>query len=154
MTGPLDAIRLEVLWSRLAASADEAATTLLHTAFSTIIRESNDYTVVLMNPAGQTVAECRAGIPAFAVLMGVLTRDLLDRFPTDTWREGDVVVTNDPWLATGHLPDVAIVTPIFRRGALAGFVGTAAHVPDIGGTPTMGVTDLMAEGLLIPPLHL
>jgi N-methylhydantoinase B len=154
VTGPLDAIRLEVWWSRLAAIADEAATALLRTAFSTIIRESNDYTVVLMNPAGQTIAECRAGIPAFAMLIGVLTGHLLERFPPDTWREGDVVITNDPWLGTGHLPDIAMVTPIFRRGVLAGFAGTAAHVPDIGGTPGMGATDLMAEGLLIPPLHL
>jgi N-methylhydantoinase B len=154
MTGPLDAIRLEVWWSRLAAIADEAATALLRTAFSTIIRESNDYTVVLMNPAGETIAECRAGIPAFAMLIGVLTRHLLDRFPADTWRPGDVVITNDPWLATGHLPDIAMVTPIFHRGVLAGFAGTAAHVPDIGGTPSLSVTDLMAEGLLIPPLHL
>jgi len=107
-----------------------------------------------MNPVGQAVAECRAGMPALAVLMGVLTRHLLDRFPVGIWREGDVVITNDSWLATGHLPDVAMVTPIFRRGALAGFAGTAAHVPDIGGTPSMGVTDLMAEGLLIPPLQL
>jgi N-methylhydantoinase B len=86
--------------------------------------------------------------------MGVLTRHLLDRFPVGTWREGDVVITNNPWLATGHLPDIAMVTPIFHQGALAGFAGSAAHVPDIGGTPTMGPTDLMAEGLLIPPLHL
>lgn len=158
MTGPAgsrpDPILLEVWWSRLAAIADEAATALLRTAFSTIIRESNDYTVVLMNPRGETIAECRAGIPAFAVLMGVLTRHLLERFPVGTWREGDVVITNDPWLATGHLPDIAMVTPIFHGGALAGFAGTAAHVPDIGGTPGMGATDLMAEGLLIPPLHL
>ena len=154
MTGAYDPITLEVQWSRLAAIADEAATTLLRTAFSTIIRESNDYTVVLMDPAGRTIAECRAGIPAFAVLIGVLTGRLLERFPADTWREGDVVITNDPWLGTGHLPDIAVITPIFRRGALAGFAGTAAHVPDIGGTPSMGATELMNEGLLIPPLHL
>ncbi len=54
----LDRITLEVWWSRLVAIADEAATTLLRTAFSTIIRESNDYTVVLMNTSGQTIAEC------------------------------------------------------------------------------------------------
>jgi N-methylhydantoinase B len=149
-----DPIKLEVQWSRLAAIADEAATTLLRTAFSTIIRESNDYTVVLMNPAGETIAECRAGIPAFAVLIGVLTQHLLERFPAGTWREGDVVITNDPWLATGHLPDIAMITPIFRQGTLAGFAGTAAHVPDIGGTPSLGATELMDEGLLIPPLHL
>ena len=90
MTGPQDPIRLEVWWSQLAAIADEAATALLRTAFSTIIRESNDYTVVLMNSGGETIAECRAGVPAFAVLMGVLTRHLLARFPAGTWREGDV----------------------------------------------------------------
>jgi N-methylhydantoinase B len=150
----LDPITLEVWWSRLAAIADEAAATLLRTAFSTIIRESNDYTVVLMNTSGQTIAECRAGIPGFAALMSVLTRHLLAKFPALSWRDGDIVITNDPWIATGHLPDVAMVTPIFHRGALAGFTGTAAHVPDIGGTPGLGVTDLMSEGLLIPPLHL
>lgn len=151
---PLDAVDLEVRWSRLAAVVDEAATTLLRAAFSTIIRESNDYTVVLMDAAGRTVAESRAGIPAFAALIGTLTRHLLDLFPADTWHEGDVVITNDPWIATGHLPDIAMVSPVFHRGALVGFAGSAAHVPDIGGSPTLGVTDLMAEGLFIPPVHL
>jgi N-methylhydantoinase B len=150
----LDAITLEVWWSRLVAIADEAATSLLRTAFSTIIRESNDYTVVVMNTSGQTIAECHAGIPGFAALMSVLTRQLLARFPADSWRDGDIVITNDPWIATGHLPDIAMVTPVFHNGALVGFTGTAAHVPDIGGTPDMGVTDLMSEGLLISPLHL
>ena len=154
MTEPLDAITLEVWWSRLAAIADEAATTLLRTAFSTIIRESNDYTVVLMNTSGQTIAECRAGIPGFAALMSALTGRLLAKFPAESWRDGDIVITNDPWIATGHLPDIAMVTPVFHRGALVGFTGTAAHVPDIGGTPGLGVTELMSEGLLIPPLHL
>ena len=153
-TEPLDAVTLEVWWSRLVAIADEAATTLLRTAFSTIIRESNDFTVVLMNTSGQTIAECHAGIPGFAALMSMLTRHLLAKFPAESWRDGDIVITNDPWIATGHLPDIAMVTPIFRSGALAGFTGTAAHVPDIGGTPGTGVTDLMSEGLLIPPLHL
>jgi hypothetical protein len=86
---PLDPITLEVWWSRLVAIADEAATTLLRTAFSTIIRESNDYTVVLMNTSGQTIAECHAGIPAFAALMSVLTRHLLEKYPAETWRDGD-----------------------------------------------------------------
>jgi N-methylhydantoinase B len=153
-TEPLDAITLEVWWSRLVAIADEAATTLLRTAFSTIIRESNDYTVVLMNASGQTIAECHAGIPGFAALMSTLTGHLLAKFPAGSWRDGDVVITNDPWIGTGHLPDIAMVTPIFRNGALAGFTGTAAHVPDIGGNPGLGVTDLMSEGLLIPPIHL
>jgi N-methylhydantoinase B len=150
----IDPVRLEIWWSRIGSIVDEAATAMLRTAFSTIIRESNDYTVVLMNTTGERIADCRAGIPAFAVALGALTQVLLDRFPAQTWQEGDCVITNDPWIATGHLPDIAMVTPIYHRARLVGFAGTAAHVPDIGGAPTMAPTDLMSEGLLIPPLHL
>lgn len=149
-----DPIRLEVQWDRLAAATDEAASTMLRSAFSTIIRESNDYTVVLMDRSGRTMAESTAGIPAFAALMSTLTALLLERFPAGTWRDGDCVITNDPWIGTGHLPDVAMVAPVFHRGTLVAFTGTAAHLPDIGGTPTLGPTELISEGLLIPPLHL
>ncbi|WP_282083066.1 hydantoinase B/oxoprolinase family protein [Streptomyces tendae] len=149
-----DPIGLEVRWDRLAAATDEAATTMLRTAFSTIIRESNDYTVVLMDRRGRTVAESRAGIPAFAALMSSLAELVLRRFPADQWLDGDCVITNDPWIATGHLPDIAMITPVFHRGSLVGFAGTAAHSPDIGGTSTLGATDLLAEGVLIPPLRL
>jgi N-methylhydantoinase B len=150
----IDPITLEIWWSRLVAIADEAATTLVRTAFSTIIRESNDYSVVLLNAAGETIAECRAGVPGFAAIMGVITRNVLAKFPLATWQERDCVITNHPWLATGHLPDVAMVTPIFHRGALVGFSGTVAHVPDIGGTPSLGVSELISEGLLIPPVRM
>lgn len=155
MTRPVaDPVGLEVRWDRLAAATDEAASTMLRTAFSTIIRESNDYTVVLMDRRGRTMAESRAGIPGFAALMSSLTALVLERFPAGDWQDGDAVITNDPWIATGHLPDIAMITPIFRRGALVGFAGTAAHSPDIGGTPSLGATDLMSEGVLIPPLRL
>ncbi|MBL7250408.1 hydantoinase B/oxoprolinase family protein [Alloalcanivorax marinus] len=150
----INPITLEVWWSRLAAIADEAATTLLRTAFSTIIREANDYSVVLLNADGETIAECRAGIPAFHAIMGVMTRHILEKFPVDTWRPGDCVITNHPWMATGHLPDIAMVAPIFHGDRLVGFSATAAHVPDIGGTPTMGATELISEGLLIPPVRI
>ena len=150
----IDGVELEIWWSRLVAIADEAATALLRTAFSTIIRESNDYAVVLMDATGRNIAECQAGIPAFSAVLGVLTPALLERFPAETWRQGDVVITNHPWLATGHLPDITMVVPIFHRDRLVAFSGTAAHAPDIGGSYAMGVTDLMAEGVLIPPMHL
>jgi N-methylhydantoinase B len=150
----IDPVQLEVRWDRLAAATDEAASTMLRTAFSTIIRESNDYTVVLTDRRGRTMAESRAGIPGFAALMSSLTALVLDRFPAGEWQDGDCVITNDPWIATGHLPDIAMISPIFHRGALVGFAGTAAHSPDIGGTPTLGATELISEGILIPPLRL
>lgn len=153
-TPEFDPIRLEVQWDRLSAATDEAASTMLRTAFSTVIRESNDYTVVIMNRRGETMAESRAGIPAFAALFSTLVAGMLERFPVETWQPGDCVITNDPWIATGHLPDISMVCPIFHRDELVGFTGTAAHSPDIGGTPSLQATDLTAEGLLIPTVHL
>jgi N-methylhydantoinase B len=153
MTRPVtDPVGLEVRWDRLAAATDEAASTMLRTAFSTIIRESNEYTVVLMDRSGRTMAESRAGIPAFAALMSSLTELVLERFPADDWQDGDSVITNDPSIR--HLPDIAMISPVFHRGRLVAFAGTVAHSPDIGGTPSMHATELLSEGILIPPLRL
>ena len=150
----IDPITLEIWWSRLIAIADETASTLVRTCFSTIIRESNDYTVVLLSRAGEVIAECRSGVPGFAAIMGVLARHVLSKYPLDSWEEGDCVITNHPWFATGHLPDIAMLTPIFHRRVLVGFTATAAHVPDIGGSPSLGAAELITEGLLIPPVRL
>ena len=150
----LDPITLEIWWSRLVAIADEAATALLRTSFSTVIRESNDYVTVLMNARGETIAECTLGIPAFAALVGRATRRILEAFPRETWREGDVVMTNDPWIGTGHLPDIVVIMPVFHAGRLVAFAGSAGHAPDIGGVFRGGPTELIEEGVLIPPVRL
>lgn len=154
MITSFDPVTLEILWSRLVAIADEAATTLLRTAFSPIIRESNDYATCLMNAAGETTAECSGGIPTFAGLLGRTARACLAKWPASEWRDGDVVITNDPWIGTGHLPDVSMIAPIFHDGALVGFSGTVAHTPDIGGTLGVENRDIYGEGVRIPPLRL
>jgi len=154
VSSEIDPITLEIWWSRLVAVADEAATTLLRSAFSTIIRESNDFATCLLNVRGETLAECSGGIPTFAGLLGRTTRAFLKTFPADSWQDGDCVITNDPWLATGHLPDVAVVMPIFHRGRLVGFSGSVAHSPDIGGSLSGQNRDLLDEGVLIPPVRL
>ena len=149
-----DAITLEIYWSKLIAVADEAATTLLRTAFSPIIRESNDFSTCLMNVRGETLAECSGGIPTFSGLLGRACRSILEKFPAETWQEGDCIITNDPWIATGHLPDIALITPVFYKGELVAFSGTAAHTPDIGGSVRSDNRELYEEGVCIPPLHL
>lgn len=154
MAERFDPISLEILWSRLVAIADESATTLLRTAFSPIIRESNDYATCLMNAGGETLAECSGGIPTFAGLLGRTARACLERWPAEDWREGDVVITNDPWIGTGHLPDVSMIVPIFHAGRLVAFSGTAAHTPDIGGAGGLDNREIYGEGVRIPPVRL
>ncbi|MBI3514978.1 MAG: hydantoinase B/oxoprolinase family protein [Proteobacteria bacterium] len=149
-----DPVTLEILWSRLISITDESAAALLRTSFSTIVRESNDFTTVLMDAEGQSLAENTAGIPSF---VGILPRTLahfLERFPKETWRPGDCVITNDPWMATGHLPDITMAAPIFHRGKLVGFSGSVAHSPDIGGSLwSSDCRELYEEGLRIPPIR-
>src|SRR5258708_6497011 len=149
-----DPVTLEILWSRLISIADESAAALLRTSFSTIVRESNDFTTVLMDEQGQSLTENTGGIPSF---VGILPRTLehfLKRYPKETWRPGDCVITNDPWMATGHLPDITMAAPIFHNGRLVGFSGSVAHSPDIGGSLwSSDCRELYEEGLRIPPIR-
>jgi N-methylhydantoinase B len=161
-----NAIELSVLWSRLISIVDEAGTTLQRTAFSSVTRESADFAVVLMDTKGQSLAQSSVSVPSFLGVLPFLVKALIkDYFPLESWKEGDVIITNDPWLCAGHKPDIGIVTPIFfpspasnkknTTSALIGFIGCIAHSPDIGGTLWgAGAKDFYEEGLYIPPAKL
>ncbi len=150
-----DPITLEILWSRLISIADEAAAALLRTAFSTIVRESNDFATVLMDRNGDSISENTGGIASFSCILPKTTKHFLGLFPAETWRPGDCVITNDPWLATGHLPDFTLVTPIFHRGRLVGFAGSIAHSPDVGGSLwSADCREVFEEGIRVPPTRL
>ncbi|GGG36694.1 hydantoinase [Caldovatus sediminis] len=150
-----DPITLEIYWSRLISIADEAAAALLRTAFSTIVRESNDFATVLMDRNGDSVSENTGGIASFSCILPRTTKAFLAAFPPETWRPGDCVITNDPWLATGHLPDFTTVSPIFHRGRLVGFAGSIAHSPDVGGALwSADCREVFEEGIRVPPMRL
>ena len=149
-----DPVTLEILWNRLIAIADEAAAALVRTSFSSTVRESNDYACVLLDSNGDTLAENRGSIPSFCGCVARTMRHFLHRFPKDTWEAGDVVITNDPWMATGHRPDFTMATPIMHAGKLVGFAGSIAHSPDIGGVLwSADCTEVFEEGLGVPPLR-
>lgn len=150
-----DPIEVEIMWSRLASIVDEASSVLVRSAFSPIVREANDYACVLMDARGRSLAESSSSIPCFNATLPVTVAHFLKRFPAQTWLAGDIVITNDPWLGTGHLPDFTIATPIFAGQRLVGFAGTIAHLSDIGGT-LMGADtkEVFEEGLLVPIMRL
>ena len=80
---------------------------------------------------------------------------LLERFPVETLREGDVLATNDPWLGTGHLPDYILLRPVFWRGSVVAFLGTVSHMSDVGGhRAEIESHDVFSEGLCMPPFKL
>ncbi len=147
-----DPISLEIYWNRLISIADEAATGLVRTAFSTIVRESNDYATVLMDANADSIAENTGGIASFSCILPRTTKSFLEKFPAESWRPGDVVLSNDPWLGTGHLPDFVAVSGVFHQERLIGFVGSIAHSPDVGGSLwSADCREIYEEGIRVPP---
>jgi N-methylhydantoinase B len=106
-----------------------------------------------MDANGDSLAENSAGIPSFVGILPRTLRHILDRFPKETWKPGDCYIVNDPWMATGHLPDITMAAPIFHKGQLVAFSGSIAHSPDIGGSLwSADCQELFEEGLRIPPI--
>ncbi len=143
------------MWSRLIGIADEMWTTVLRTAVSTIIGAAQDFGCELLDERGNSLAHSYRSMPVFNLIMPELTRKLIEAFPVEQMRPGDVFTTNDPWLCAGHLDDIAVITPIFRDGAVVAVANTVAHTSSIGGAlDGMAVRDLHEEGLFIPLLRL
>src|ERR1700737_4669421 len=151
-----DPINLQVMWNRLIFIADQADNVLGRTAFSPIVRENHDYVTVLLDSRGRALAQCTWSIPVFITSLPVAAQKyFLPKFPTRALSEGDVLATNDPEIGTGHLPDVTMITPIFRNGRIVAYAGSIAHLPDIGGRPqSPDSTDMFEEGIRLPILKL
>lgn len=151
----LDPITLEVYWNRLISIMDEVDSTLVRTSFSTIVGETRDFAVIMLDAQGRSIAQSTFSSPAFTVTLPFTVKTFLQKFPLETLQPGDVLITNDPWLASGHLPDFAIAMPVFHKGEVVAFMATAAHIADIGGTLSwFDARDLFEEGLRIPPMKI
>ena len=150
-----DAVELELLWRRLISLVDEAAAALVRTSFSTLVRESYDFSCIVTDAAGQSLVQATESIPSFIGTLPETVKHFLKFFPPETLYPGDVLITNDIWLGTGHLPDITVAKPIFRHGKLVAFSASTAHAPDIGGKiRSPEPREVFEEGLQIPPLKL
>ena len=150
-----DAVELELLWRRLISLVDEAAAALVRTSFSTLVRESYDFSCIVTDETGQSLVQATESIPSFIGTLPETVKHFLGFFPPETLSPGDVLITNDIWLGTGHLPDITVAKPIFRHGKLVAFSASTAHAPDIGGKiRSPEPREVFEEGLQIPPLKL
>ncbi|MFZ4847813.1 MAG: hydantoinase B/oxoprolinase family protein [Caldilinea sp.] len=148
----LDPISLEIQWQRLVAIADEIDNAVIRTSFSTIVGESHDFGCALMDAAGAGLAQAQWSPPQFCTMLPRTTRDMLKKFPPHTLKEGDVLATNDPWIGSTHLPDYNLVSPVFHKGKLVAFLGTVAHVSDVGGhLGDLEASDMFIEGTRLMP---
>ena len=151
----LDSVTVKILWDRLASIANEATTTQYRTAFSTVVRESNDFACSIMDIGGGTLAQSEIGVPSFVATQAITLQNILKKFPLESLEVGDVIITNDPWIATAQVYDFTCLAPIFNNSKVVAFAGSVAHSPDIGGVQRWSTAlDVFEEGLFVPPMKL
>lgn len=151
----MDGAKLEVLWSNLISIVSEQAKVLQRTAFSSIVRDAGDLAVAIFDPAGRMVAQAETGTPGHINSLAICGDHLIRRFPAATLADGDVLITNDPWLGAGHFFDITTLTPIYRGENIVAYLGSTIHHTDMGGYGHgAGARDVYQEGLWIPPLKL
>ena len=150
-----DPVRLDVFHHLFAAAAEEMGATLLRSSFSPNIRERRDFSCALFDADARLVAQA-AHIP---VHLGSAAESVRAARAALDFAPGDVAILNDPYAGGTHLPDVTMVRPIFLGGRKkpSFYAVNRAHHADIGGSVpgSMGVAaDLIAEGLVLPPVKL
>jgi N-methylhydantoinase B len=151
VTATLDAVTLEVLWTRLISVVDEAAKAIVRTSFSTLSNEANDFACILTDARGWALAQNSGSIPSFIGTLPATVRHFLREMGAERMQPGDVLITNDAWMGTGHMSDVSVLKPIYHRARLVAFSATTSHMPDIGGRiRAIEAREVFEEGLHIP----
>ncbi len=148
-------VQNQVMWNRLLSVVEEQGQTLVRTAFSPIVRECGDISAGVFDVEGRMMAQAVTGTPGHVNSMAESVKHFINHFPLNTMNEGDIFITNDPWMGTGHLNDFVLTTPCFKDNKIVGLFSCTSHLTDIGG---LGVgpdaTDIHMEGLYIPMLKL
>ena len=152
-----DPITAQVIRNALSSISDEMALVIMRTAYSSIVRDSMDYSTGLCDREGRVIAHGMT----MALHLGSFP-DAMQRLVKQTQAEtkpGDMFVFNDPYVAGGmHLPDVYIVKPMFVDGSLEGYAATLVHQTDMGGlapgSTAVFAQEVFQEGLRIPILKL
>ena len=149
----IDPLELSVLSHAVAVIAEEMGAVLVRGALSPNIRERRDASAALFDADGRMIAQA-AHIPVHLGAMPEAVAAVIRRAP----RPGDVYLLNDPFHGGSHLPDLTLVQAIDLDGAVGGYAAVRAHHADVGGmspgSMPQGATELVQEGLIIPPVRL
>jgi N-methylhydantoinase B len=154
-TTAIDPVTVQVLRNKVTSLVDEMHYHFYRSGYSTIIRESRDFSCVILDRRGRLI------VPPPMFFHGIAYRTFVDSifelYDESDIKDGDVFVSNHPYLAgMPHVSDMGFVAPIFANGQLVGFSASIAHKADIGGTnpgsTSANSTEIFHEGLLVPPV--
>jgi len=151
----LDGITLEIIGQRIDEIVSTMEVLLFHSGYSTILRESHDGSASVLDREGRVITG--AGSPIHIAAYSYTAKGILARHPWEQMREGDAFVINDPYLGgTHHVPDMAVLMPVFWEGRPLGFCATIAHKSDVGGvvpgSSSASSREIFHDGVLFPAL--
>jgi N-methylhydantoinase B len=157
VTRALDPVTLTVVDNYLTSTCRDMGVTMMTTAYSPIFNESLDFSCVLFSPQGEMLAQAefcpsQIGTIKFTVAWTIAELGLED------FEDGDIIVHNDPYRGSGHVPEHMLLMPVFREAQLVAFVANVAHMSEVGAKTPGGLsgdaTEIYQEGLLLPPVKL
>jgi N-methylhydantoinase B len=154
----MDAITIQVLRNKIASLVDEMHYHFYRSGYSTIIRESRDFSCVILDRNGRLIVAPPMFFHA-PVYRHLVARILEVYGKADAIREGDVFVSNHPYEGgLPHVSDMAFIAPVFADGKIVAFSGSIAHKADVGGavpgSTSANATEIFHEGLLLPPVKI
>ncbi|HLS34119.1 MAG TPA: hydantoinase B/oxoprolinase family protein, partial [Brevibacterium sp.] len=151
----IDPVLVGLVTNRLHSILDEQQTALISTAFSPVVRESYDLACAVFDSRGRMIGQSASGTPGHINAMATGMEHIVARFPVDQLADGDVLITNDPWMTAGQINDITIATPFFRNGSLVAWFASCCHSPDIGGKILSAeAREVYEEGLRLPIMKL
>ena len=154
----VDSITLGVIWGAFRSITQEMGVALKKTAYSLAVREAGDFSVGLFDGMGRLIAQGNFS-PGHLGSMPFVMKNILSECPAHEMKPGDVVIMNDAYLGSGHLPDFYTVAPIFHKDSLVAFAVNCAHHVDVGGAAPgsqaiQNVYDNYAEGIRVLPIKI
>ena len=158
MTATFDPVTFEILRHRLTAINDEAAVTIAFASGSPVATEAYDFNSALMTASGDVVLVGQY-IVAHAAAMDLLVKHLIAEYADNPGiGPGDMFMTNDPYIAAMHQPDVVVAAPIFVDGELVAWCGSVVHQSDVGGplagSVGAGAASIYQEAIPLAPVRI
>src|SRR2546430_8859047 len=153
----MDAITIQIQRNKVASLVDEMHYHFYRSGYSTIIRESRDFSCVILDRDGRLIVAPPVFFhaPVYRHLVGRILKGYGGS--TDVIKDGDVFVSNHPYEGgLPHVSDMAFVAPVFAAGEIVAFSGSIAHKADVGGavagSTSADATEMFQEGLLVAPI--
>lgn len=154
----IDPVTFEVIKNNLWNINIEHGTTLIRTSGSLIVAHGRDLNPCILT---EDVEYVFAGpyVQIITSAADLATRWVMDNLADNPGiREGDMFLSNDPWIGATHQMDVTLICPVFVEGRIFCWTVNTMHQNDVGGVTPGGMSpearDSFYEPVRISPVRI